>query len=132
MLNRQIAIARCGKNILLVVLFLFLMMHLHIYIGFSLRTSLDQTTLNQSVSVNGVYSDQDTSQVRYAPHCAYIKFSFHDRSNYAFTFMHMFTLYVSILTVFKFMSRHASQSWSQLYSLVVFSVFFLVPLNYLC
>uniref|UniRef100_A0A8C1XA39 Spectrin beta chain n=1 Tax=Cyprinus carpio TaxID=7962 RepID=A0A8C1XA39_CYPCA len=26
------------------------------------RTSLDQTTLNQSVSVNGVYSDQDTSQ----------------------------------------------------------------------
>lgn len=28
------------------------------------RTSLDQTTLNQSVSVNGVHSDQDTSQVR--------------------------------------------------------------------
>ncbi|KAG7464539.1 hypothetical protein MATL_G00166650 [Megalops atlanticus] len=26
------------------------------------RTSLDQTTLNQSVSVNGVHSDQDTSQ----------------------------------------------------------------------
>ncbi|KTF82654.1 hypothetical protein cypCar_00012361, partial [Cyprinus carpio] len=26
------------------------------------RTSLDQTTLNQSVSVNGVYSDQETSQ----------------------------------------------------------------------
>lgn len=28
------------------------------------RTSLDQTTLNQSVSVNGVHSDNDTSQVR--------------------------------------------------------------------
>lgn len=43
---------------------------------------------------------------------------------YAFTFMHMFTLYVSILTVFKFMSRHdTSQSWS-LYSLVVCSVSF--------
>lgn len=27
------------------------------------RTSLDQTTLNQSVSVNGVHSDNDTSQV---------------------------------------------------------------------
>lgn len=29
------------------------------------RTSLDQTTLNQSVSVNGVHSDNDTSQVRH-------------------------------------------------------------------
>lgn len=31
------------------------------------RTSLDQTTLNQSVSVNGVHSDNDTSQVRHVP-----------------------------------------------------------------
>lgn len=32
---------------------------------FEHRTSLDQTTLNQSVSVNGVHSDNDTSQVRH-------------------------------------------------------------------
>lgn len=73
-------------------IFLYLMIGLHICIGFSLRTSLDQTTLNQSVSVNGVYSDQETSQVRYTPHCAYIKFSIHDRSNYAFTFMHVYII----------------------------------------
>lgn len=33
------------------------------------RTSLDQTTLNQSVSVNGVHSDNDTSQVRHISKC---------------------------------------------------------------
>lgn len=34
-------------------------------LAFKRRTSLDQTTLNQSVSVNGVHSDNDTSQVRH-------------------------------------------------------------------
>lgn len=39
------------------------------------RTSLDQTTLNQSVSVNGVHSDNDTSQVRHVFHMQFKCFS---------------------------------------------------------
>ena len=53
------------KSTMVVVYFIFLLLT-----GFSPlfkhRTSLDQTTLNQTVSVNGVHSDNDTSQVRHS------------------------------------------------------------------
>lgn len=62
--------ARWAKRVLVCTLnrycwfFCFCCHNFHIFsLALKHRTSLDQTTLNQSVSVNGVHSDNDTSQV---------------------------------------------------------------------